>query len=47
MLLLVSDTDWVKACTALGQVRLDIARKHGLIAPDKFKLPVGRGLPAV
>ena len=35
-LLLVSDTDWVKACTALGQVRLDIARKHGLIDPDKF-----------
>ena len=34
--LLVSDTDWVKACTALGQVRLDIARKHGLIDPDKF-----------
>ena len=26
VLLLVSDTDWVKACTALGQVRLDIAR---------------------
>ena len=25
VLLLVSDTDWVKACTALGQVRLDIA----------------------
>ncbi len=36
MLLLVSDADWVKACTALGQVRLDIARKHGLIDPDKF-----------
>ena len=36
VLLLVSDTDWVKACTALGQVRLDIARKHGLINPDKF-----------
>ena len=36
VLLLVSDTDWVKACTALGQVRLDIARKHGLIDPDKF-----------
>ena len=36
VLLLVSDTDWVKVCTALGQVRLDIARKHGLIDPDKF-----------
>ena len=36
VLLLVSDNDWVKACTALGQVRLDIARKHGLIDPDKF-----------
>ena len=36
VMLLVSDTDWVKACTALGQVRLDIARKHGLIDPDKF-----------
>ena len=33
---IVSDADWVKACTALGQVRLDIARKHGLIDPDKF-----------
>ena len=36
VLLIVSDVDWVKACTALGQVRLDIARKHGLIDPDKF-----------
>ena len=36
VLLLVSDSDWVKACTALGQVRLDIARKHGLIDPGKF-----------
>ena len=36
VLLLVSDNDWVKACTALGQVRLDIARKHGLIDPGKF-----------
>ena len=40
VLLLVSDTDWVKACTALGQVRLDIARKHGLIDPDKFNFPL-------
>ena len=36
VLLLVSDADWVKACTALGQVRLDIARKHDLIDPKKF-----------
>ena len=36
VLLLVSDASWVKACTALGQVRLDIARKHGLIDPGKF-----------
>ena len=36
VLLIVSDADWVKACTALGQVRLDIARKHDLIDPDKF-----------
>ena len=32
----VSDADWVKACTALGQVRLEIGRKYGLIDPDKF-----------
>ena len=36
VLLLVSDADWVKACTALGQVRLDIARKHDMIDPKKF-----------
>ncbi|MDD4849441.1 MAG: aspartate--tRNA ligase [Gemmiger sp.] len=36
VLLLVSDGDWVKACTALGQVRLEIGRKYGLIDPDKF-----------
>ena len=36
VLLLVSDASWVKACTALGQVRLDIARKHGLIDPAQF-----------
>ena len=36
VLLLVSDASWVTACTALGQVRLDIARKHGLIDPKKF-----------
>ena len=36
VLLLVSDTDWTRACTALGQVRLEIGRQHGLIDPDKF-----------
>ena len=36
VLLIVSDADWVKACTALGQVRLEIGRKYGLIDPDKF-----------
>ena len=36
VLLLVSDADWVHACTALGQVRLEIGRKYGLIDPDKF-----------
>ena len=33
VLLIVSDADWVKACTALGQVRLEIGRKYGLIDP--------------
>ena len=36
VLLLVSDADWVKACTALGQVRLEIGRKYELIDNDKF-----------
>ena len=36
VLLLVSYADWVRACTALGQVRLEIGRKYGLIDPDKF-----------
>ena len=36
VLLLVSDTDWVRACTALGQVRLEVGRKYDLIDPDKF-----------
>ena len=36
VLLIVSDADWVKACTALGQVRLEIGRKYGLVDPDKF-----------
>ncbi|MFI3169958.1 MAG: aspartate--tRNA ligase [Faecalibacterium sp.] len=36
VLLLVSDAKRVKACTALGQVRLEIGRQYGLIDPDKF-----------
>ena len=36
VLLLVSDTSWTRACTALGQVRLEIGRQYGLIDPDKF-----------
>ena len=36
VLLLVSDAKRVTACTALGQVRLDIGRRCGLIDPDKF-----------
>ena len=36
VLLLASDTDWARACTALGQVRLEIGRKYDLIDPDKF-----------
>lgn len=36
VLLIVSDNNWVKACTALGQVRLEIGRKYGLIDPDAF-----------
>ena len=36
VLLLVSDTSWTRACTALGQVRREIGRQHGLIDPDKF-----------
>ena len=36
VLLLVSDTSWTRACTAIGQVRLEIGRQHGLIDPDKF-----------
>ena len=37
VLLLVSDADWVRACTALGQVRLEIGRKYDLIDKDAFK----------
>ncbi len=36
VLLLVSDAKRVKACTALGQVRLEIGRKYNLIDEDKF-----------
>lgn len=36
VLLIVSDNDWVKACTALGQVRLEIGRKYDLIDQDAF-----------
>ncbi len=36
VLLLVSDTDWVRACTALGQVRLEMGRKYDLIDKDAF-----------
>ena len=36
VLLLVSDAKRVTACTALGQVRLDVARRCDLIDPNKF-----------
>ena len=36
VLLIVSDTDWVRACTALGQVRLEVGRKYDLIDRDAF-----------
>ncbi len=36
VLLIVSDTDWVRACTALGQVRLEMGRKYDLINKDAF-----------
>lgn len=36
VLLVVSDTDWVRACTALGQVRLEVGRKYDLIDKDAF-----------
>lgn len=36
VVLLVSDTDWVRACTALGQVRLEMGRKYELIDKDAF-----------
>lgn len=36
VLLVVSDTDNTRACTALGQVRLEVGRRCALIDPDKF-----------
>ena len=36
VVLLVSDTDWVRACAALGQVRLEMGRKYELIDKDAF-----------
>ena len=36
VLLLVSDADWVRACTALGQIRLLVAKKYDLIDQSKF-----------
>ncbi len=36
VLLLVSDGDWERACTALGQVRLAIGREQGMMDPKQF-----------
>lgn len=36
VLLLVSDADSTRACTALGQVRLEVGRRCGLIDPNAF-----------
>ena len=36
VLLVVSDTDWERACTALGQVRLAIGREQGMTDPKQF-----------
>ena len=36
MLLLVCDENSTRACTALGQVRLEVGRRCGLIDPDQF-----------
>ncbi len=36
VLLVVSDSDNVRACTALGQVRLEVGRRCDLIDQDKF-----------
>ena len=37
VLLLVSDANNTRACTALGQVRLEVARRCDLIDPSKFE----------
>ena len=47
VLLIVSDADWVKACTALGQVVWKSAASTDRDRPRQVQLPVGRGLPAV
>ena len=36
VLLVVSDENSIRACTALGQVRLEVGRRCGLIDPAKF-----------
>ena len=36
VLLVVSDENNTRACTALGQVRLEVGRRYGLIDPAKF-----------
>ncbi len=36
VLLVVADANWVKACTALGQIRLLVAKKYELIDESKF-----------
>ena len=36
VLLVVSDANNVRACTALGQVRLEVGRQYNLIDPKKF-----------
>lgn len=36
VLLLVSDTNNTRACTALGQVRLEVGRRCSLIDPDQY-----------
>ena len=47
VLLLVSDTDWVKACTALGAGPPGHRPQARPDRPGQIQLPVGRGLPAV
>ena len=36
VLLVAADANWVKACTALGQIRLLVAKKYDLIDQSKF-----------